>query len=226
MNKMGRSGFSNYCDKDMPGKSDTYFFMKARGQAFFCGTAYPTEESRSDSPCRKALEVGGGSFLRRPSLRDEAVNTIADFINQGIYAFQEPGKPFFCSLAALYEYRGKARTIVSGDAHICHFKDGKLIGQSEEQEEPLFGERIRREQETEPEFELSGGSHAFLLVSGLKSNEYLKIIEMLQAEQDTVSYEEDVWPDAIIEKFEGKACSVAAFVMPERKGKVFQVFGI
>lgn len=204
--------FKNCCDKVRGNDENPFFRLDAKGKSLFCGVTYPTKDSRSDIACKKALEISAESFIRRPSLCDEAMETISTFINQGIYIFQEADKRFLCSTAILYVFRGKARWVVSGNAGICHFRDGKLINRTEGSNISLFGERMRWNVETEPEFDVSEGENAFLLYSAdldIDFQEKLLEIERSGALDDQTG--------AIVSDFGSKFCCAAAFVLPNKK---------
>lgn len=215
---MDKINVRKYCDKVYKSQIDPFFRLCVHGKAFFCGIAYPTEDSRSYAACEKALEIGSSSFLRRPSLCDEAVNTIAGFINEGLYALQDPGKPFFCNLAIIYGFRGKARWMVSGESVIYHFQDSRLIRQSAVCREPLLGKYVCWKETLEPEFDVSHSTNAFLLYSGTQQpifpNQVTGVNDILP------SIDGDVWMENVLSVFQGKACSVAAFVLPTRKRKL------
>lgn len=204
--------FKDCCDKVRGNDENPFFRLDAKGKALFCGVTYPTENSRSDIACKKALEIGADSFIRRPSLCDEAMDTISTFINEGIYIFQEADKRFLCSTAILYVFRGRARWVVSGNAGICHFRNGKLINRTEGSSIPLFGERVRWNADTEPEFDVSEGENAFLLYSAgadIDFKEKLSEIGQRGVIDDPAG--------AIVSDFGSKSCSAAAFVLPNKR---------
>lgn len=205
---MVKAKYKNYCDKASMENTDTFFRLDMRGRAIFCGVAYPTKESRSDLACKKILEISAESFIRRPSVCDEAVDTISTFMNEGIYIFQEKEKQFLCSAAILFVFRGEARCIVSGDAGICHFRDGKLIRRITGDNIPLFGARIRWKHKAQPEFDISQGENAFLLYSGIQTDASETILEQME-----------YWrgEDAVTADFDKQHCSVAALVLPNKK---------
>lgn len=204
--------FKNCCDKVRGNDENPFFRLDAKGKALFCGVTYPTEDSRSDIACKKALEISADSFIRRPSLCDEAMDTISTFINQGIYIFQEADKRFLCSTAILYAFRGRARWVASGNAGICHFRDGKLINRIEGNNIPLFGERMRWNVDAEPEFDVSEGENAFLLYSAGSSIDFKE--KLLEIEQNGAL---DDQTGAIVSDFGSKSCSAAALVLPNKK---------
>ena len=96
------------------------------------------------------------SFLERPSLCDEAANTISDFANKTVYALQEPYKTFLADAAVLFIHRGKARFILSGNSRAYYLSDGKAAVMSEAREYTLFGKSVRFKEHFPPEFPLSG----------------------------------------------------------------------
>lgn len=205
---MVKAKYKNYCDKASAESADSFFRLDARGKALFCGVAYPTKESRSDIACKKLLEIGAESFIRRPSVCDEAVDAISTFMNEGIYIFQEKEKQFLCSAAILFVFRGEARWIVSGNVGICHFRDGMPVKKAEGCHTPLFGARIRYEQTAEPAFDISRGENAFFLYSCAQR-------EDLDAAMERAAD----WrgEKAMIAEVAGRHCSAAAIVLPNKK---------
>ena len=97
---MQKISFKSYSDRETNEYRCVTF--AERGRAAYCGTAYPTQESRSALACDRALTVSSESFLLRPSLDDIAIKTINGFVREGVYILQEPGKEFLCSAAFLY----------------------------------------------------------------------------------------------------------------------------
>lgn len=224
---MVKVSFKNYCDKKTEERESSYFKLCSRGKAAACSVAYPTKESRSDAACERVVGVSVDSFLRRPSLCDEAINTISGFINEGVYILQEPDKSFLCSSASLYVLRGRARWIVSGNARVYHFCGAGHVNVSRESREPLFGEKVRFKPEAEPEFDVSYGTDIFLLCSGadhIQIDELIKNIAPL--DQETLNKSElDEWMDAVISGFHASACSAAVLAFTEQKHGLLGLFG-
>ena len=191
------------------------FLAEQRGKAAYCGAAYPTSESRSAIACEKAIEISCDSFLRRPSLADLAMKTIAGFVNEGVYILQDPEKQFRCAAAFLYIYKGAARVSVSGNSIVFHFKDGVLQRSYYEPTSNPVGKSLRRENAASPEFDVSSGINAFLLCSGEESldMETLFAKSLLEA-----APKDETWADAVITDIRNHPCTAGVIILPERKG--------
>lgn len=208
---MAKICFKSYCDKAPEKAESPYFTLRSKGAALVAGATYPARDSRSDIACRKVLEIGAESFIQRPSLGDVAVDTISTFINEGIYIYQEPGKAFLCSTALLYVLHGKARWVVSGNAVIYHFRDGRLVSKSAERKSPLFGERVRWNEKESPELDISHGANAFLLCSAAED---LEFPATLTEHGSPADLSPDEWAEAALSEFRGRRCSAAVVTLP------------
>lgn len=207
---MAKLYFKSYCDK-VPEKAESpYFTLRRKGTALVAGVTYPTRDSRSDITCRKVLEISAESFIQRPSLSDVAVDTISTFINEGIYIYQERDKAFLCSTALLYVLHDKARWVVSGDAVIYHFRDGRFVSKSAERKSPLFGERVYWNEKEVPEFDLSYGVNAFLLCSAAED---LELPATLEEYGFLADFDTDKWAKVAFSEFCKKRCSAAVVVI-------------
>ncbi|MGN0643298.1 MAG: hypothetical protein ACI4JJ_09120 [Huintestinicola sp.] len=213
---MADISIKHYSDYDCKDPENKLFGVGRRGAAAAFAAAYPTENSRGTAACERAVTVSTESFVQRPSMRDEAVETITGFINQGIYGIQEPGKTFFCSAAALYIFRRKARCVVSGNAKIYYFSDGKLRSVSEGNEDVLLGKRLNLHCKFDPPFELSGGVNSFLLVSGGDSAD----IDISPIEGAEISYAEEL-TEKLLPELKKQGCSALAVVLPKKKFRLF-----
>lgn len=184
--------------------------------------AYPTEESRSEVACEKLCSISTESFLRRPSLCDEAMETIAGFVNEGIYLYQEPNKVFLCSAAILYIFRGRARCIATGNSRVYHFRDGSLAEVSRGSGDILFGKNVRWKQKALPEFDLLLGTNIFLLCSGAENTDFDQIMRNL--EQDSaLAADEDALAETLIRHFKEQKCSAAAIILPGVRRSLFPI---
>lgn len=219
---MDRVSYRNYCDKGGGKQENLFFAFGSRGRAAAFGVAYPEMGSICQTACEKVLKIGIGSFLQRPSLGDQAVSTITDFINEGIYILQEPRKEVFCSFAILYVLRDKARFIVSENAGIYHLQDGKMQEISRGYKTPLPGKKMRSGHKLAPAFDVSGGGNGFLLCSGMEDEGFQTKLEnkVLPASANA-----DAWAESVIEECYGEHGSALAFVLPEKKSPLLRIFG-
>lgn len=214
---MVRANWRKYCDREAEMENQLFCHLDSRGKAAVCSVAYPTENSRSADACGKMISISSESFLRRPSLKDVAMDTISTFVNEGIYILQEPRKEFLCSGVILYMFRRKVRMVVSGMSAVYHFQDGKFVERFLPETEQLFGQRMAWKQKARAEIDLSKGNHTFLLYSGqeIPDIEITKIESMLQDSMD-----ETVFQEGILSDFEGSKCAVCLLAFPKRKRRL------
>lgn len=203
----------SYCSKPVSDTENPYFIFRKKGAALTAAVTYPTEISRSDMACGKVIEISTESFIQRPSLSDIAVSTISSFINDGIYIYQEPDKKFLCSSAICYVLKGKARFIVSGNAAVYHFRDGRLVNSLSGQKLPMFGEKLHWKEKADPEIDISQGENAFILCSAGENDVLPDSFSesVFRADMDA-----EKWADAAISYFKDRKCSAASVVFPQR----------
>lgn len=219
---MDNVSYRNYCDKSDREQENLFFALGGQGKAAACGVAYPETGSFCHTACEKALQIGIRSFLRRPSLHGHALGTITDFINEGIYILQEPGKTTSCSFALLYALRGKARIVVSENAEIYHFQDGRLQDISQECKVPLPGRKMRQEHKTAPLLDVSRGNHGFLLCCGMqgKQRDQRAQDKGFHARLKDFSFpaisDADAWAELVVSACHGEPCSALAVVLSGR----------
>lgn len=190
------------------------FSLQERGKALFFGVGYPTEDSRSALACEKAFQIAGDSFLRRPSLADEAMETIARFINEGIFILQDMEKRFRCSAAFLYVYKGMGRVFSAGNALALHYRDGKLTHRFYTSDAPEIGSMLRGGSIFSPEFDISEGTNGFVLCAAGKAVD-LNALPLPEPNQTDKSQF-----DGIIDSFRGTSCSAGAIRL-EKREKLF-----
>lgn len=158
----------------------------------------------------------GESFLGRPSLCDEAMETISDFANRNVFAVQEPYKTFLADAAVLFIHKGKARCVLSGNSRVYYLSDGKASGICEAKDYLLFGKKARFKEDIPPEFVLSGKINAFAVVCGTGDIDLDK--SQLESSFEGVS-NADEWAERLIsDHFGDSRLSIMTVILPERKG--------
>lgn len=203
----------NFCSREVSPDGNPYFSYIKKGAAVTMAAAYPTNASRSELACGKALEISTESFIRRPSLADTAINTILSFVNDGVYIYQERDKKFLCNSAICYVLKGKARFIVSGNAVAYHFRNGELIYSVKGQDIPMFGERLHWKGKAEPEFDISHGTNALVVCS---ADDDCRLPDVLSDTLFLPDMDFGQWADAAVSSFHNMKCSAAVMVLPQR----------
>ncbi len=205
-----------------PCSDESLFFSGFAGSSAMFGAAHPTEDSRGDAACGKIMHIASDSFLHRPSLCDEAVNSISGFINRDIYSLQEPYRAFLAHSAIVFIHKKKARCIFSGNGRIYHLSGGKVIGSTEQREYLLYGKKIRYKENFAPEFDLARGDNSFVICCGNSSADIeADVLESIFA--SSVSAEEAA--QKLGDSLPGNELSVMTVKLPERKSLLGRLFG-
>ncbi|MGN0638768.1 MAG: hypothetical protein ACI4J0_10390 [Huintestinicola sp.] len=208
----------HYSSYDCKSPENKLFGVRRRGAASAFSAAYPADNSIGISACERAVTVSTNSFVQRPSMRDEAAEAITGFVNEGIYGMQEPGKNVFCSTAALYIFRNKARWTVSGNAKIYYFADGKLQSVSEGNEDVILGKRLNLHCKFEPPFELQKGVNSFLIISGADN---IAIDAAVLEKELAASSDAAEWTERISPELKKQRCTALAVILPKKKFRLF-----
>ena len=196
---------------DIPQTPYPTFSEQRKGEALFFGVGYPTEDSRSALACEKAFQIAGESFLRRPSLADEAMETIARFIKEGVYILQDVDKRFCCAAAFLYVFKGRGRVFFAGNALAIHLQDGKVVDRFSDPGASEIGNSLRGKNAFSSEFDVSNGTNDFLLCAAVKAFSF----DTLPLPQANQTYEGQF--DDFISSFSGQPCSIGAVHLDKRE---------
>lgn len=206
----------SFCDKAEAEKSPRFGFAERGGNMFF-SVAYPSAESRSDKACEKFSEIAKNSFMQRPSVCDEAMREIPQFIARSIFAVQEPEKIFLAHGAAVFIHKGKARCFLSGNAHVLFISEGKIIFSSEPLVNPMIGAKIKYDGVMQPEIALPHSGGIFILCCGEDSTE-LSLSDLTPDDADFRKWAELVCSSA------GKRVSFTAVNIPAKEKFFFTAF--
>ncbi|MCR5138418.1 MAG: hypothetical protein K6C12_15225 [Oscillospiraceae bacterium] len=177
-------------------------------------TEYGTDED-SEIASRVTRSVFD-NFMRRPSLEDRAIRTIAIIANNDLAIMNaKEEEPVSCDAAFVFVDRGKARFLISGSSVCCHFEDGKLVHRSLREEAEAIGSGMRFEPRLEPAFEIQTGKNAFL--AGSRSlAENLTDQDLEETLQESETPEE--WMRRLRQRMgeEKQFCAITAFLPPEK----------
>lgn len=120
------------------------------------------QESLGGKVTRVILE----NYLRRPSLKEEALKKLTEFAHDAICVQQSPEYQAECALAVLLTQGNEFRWITTGDVRIFHFVNGQIM-ETNRGDAPRLGSGKTREM---PEvLGITGfqqGENSFLLCSG------------------------------------------------------------
>lgn len=183
-----------------------------RGPVGVCVTA---TEAGTDEDCEAAgriVRIFIDHYMKRPSLRDEALMYITHQCGSTLYAPSDIAPFLLCDMAALLFLEDQARFFVSGGSRVRHFVDGELV-RSSRPGQPLLGSTRNYVPALEDPFPLQEGENAFLL-SSPKLDELVSEDEIREALLGSVDAEG--WLGKLVERTGGDAqfCAAAVFMGP------------
>lgn len=212
---------SHQCRCDYNGESveNRFYKLCSRGGTIALAAAFPTKESRGAAACERAVSVSTDSFIRRPALIDEAMVAISSFVNEAVYALQEPQRSFLCNTTMLFIHKGKFRCMLSGNSALIHFCNGNLIKVYYAEDNPLFGKSLKSNFSSETAFSLPKGKNVFLLYNGFDKFSYdmAELESALDSSDSAESWLDKLWKDS-------KTYSLTALMMPEKRELFADIF--
>lgn len=160
------------------------------------------------------------NFMKRPSLSDQAISTIASMANNDLSMMRGEDDSVACDAAFVFLDKEGVRFLISGRAAAWHFEEGKMKHRSQPEMAPTIGGGLSYKARLEPAFELKEGKNAFLVAS--RSVDELLTDSELEELLNASSTPEE-WMDLIIEKIgpDRQFCAITAF-LPEEKPSFIQ----
>ena len=164
------------------------------------------------------------NFMRRPSLEDMAIRTIASMANNDLSMMQtRDDDSVLCDAAIVFLDKNRARFFISGSSAAWHFENGKLKNRSSREKATTIGYGRIYEPHIEPVFELKQGKNAILVASQTLA-EKVSDEDIEKALNESGSPEE--WMDRL-KKLVGpdrEFCAVTAFLPSEKPSLLKSIF--
>ncbi len=204
----------SYSDYKNEPQEDVFFSVSRRGGASAFAVAYPTADSRSHAACENIVGVVTDSFVRRPSLCDEAMQGISGFANESVYSLQDPEKKFFADCAMLYIFKNRMRCTAFGSAAVYHFSNGILQHIYDGAANRLPGKSLKFSVACEPDTAIPRGENAFFIFSGRET--FCPDTDTLAAAL-AASGDAEEWISALKLEEKNSRCSVMAVILPEKR---------
>lgn len=156
------------------------------------------------------------NFMRRPSIEDQAIQTIAAMANNDLAMMRNADEdPVLCDAAFVFIDRKQARFLISGRSSAWHFGDGKLLHRSLTGSAMTIGTGPRYTARLEPVFELCPEKNAFLagsptLAASVNDSELEELLKVSASPKE--------WMDRLVEKVgpDKEFCAIAAFLPDEK----------
>lgn len=137
-----------------------------RGKNFVCVLADGINEPRGKvSVGSKVTRIIIENYLRRPSLRDEAISKILEFADNGVMITQTPAYRVQCATAALMISKNCFRWIQTGQVSLFHFVDGQVVHASDMDAHPPIGAGETTGDVASAVYTLGEGENSFLVCS-------------------------------------------------------------
>lgn len=196
--------------------------MKGRRMIIATTSEYGTDEDTeiTSRVTRSIID----NFLKRPSLDDQAIRTIAVMANNDLAMMRSDSEGhLLCDAAFVFLDRNKARFLVSGRAAAYHFENGKLVRRTSAEEADIIGSGMRYEPHVEPVFELKQEQNAFLVTSPA-------LAQAASDEQLAEALKASKTPEEWMEKLRALAgdkefCAITAFLPVSRPGPLEKLLG-
>ena len=124
------------------------------------------EPKDQESVGGKVTKVILENYLRRPSLKEEALQKLTEFAHDAICVQQAPNYPVECAMGVLMIQDNRFRWITTGDVRIYHFVNGQIMETNEGTAKRLGGGHEQTMPEVLPATEFRKGENSFLICSG------------------------------------------------------------
>ena len=124
------------------------------------------DENGNSALSEKAAKVCVDSFLRRPSVKPVALETICGFVNDAVLSGRGPS-PQFTFAASIFMIHGTNMAwAISGNSAVMLFSDGKLERYAVGEPYPCFGSSPTYKPDIQQAFQPVRGEKALFLCSG------------------------------------------------------------
>ena len=114
----------------------------------------------------KVTRVVLENYLRRPSLKEEALKKLTEFAHDATCVQQAPGYQAECAMGLLLTQGNQFRWVVTGDVRIFHFVNGQIMETNRGTSPRLGSGKTREMPEVLAETGFRQGENSFLLCSG------------------------------------------------------------
>ncbi len=223
---MSTAQFSNYYSPDYEPDS---IRSATKGKNSVYAMAVASNEPRNqEGIAGKVSGIVFDSYLRRPSLRDEALMKMTEFAHNAVCAVQTPNYPVECSLAVLMTQGNHFRWLCAGDVRIFHLVNGQIVN-SNKGVSPGLGGHESRDQPPESLEEQTFGKdeNSFLLCSG----SFTRYVSKNEIEETLAASETaDDWMQALKNLYEdrcnGEPFSIMTVFIPLPKKRPAKAFVI
>ena len=214
---MSSAQFSNYFQPDYDPENVK---SASKGKNSICVLAVGSNEPKQNEGVGgKVTRVVLENYMRRPSLKDDALMKLTEFAHNAICIEQTPNFHVSSSLAVLMTQGDHFRWLCAGDVHIFHFVNGQLMNSNKGLSPELGGSESKDcPPESLAETAFGQGENSFLLCSGsllryLKIGEIENALSLSDTAEDWLQSLKDLYED----RCEGESLSIMTVFVPSPK---------
>ena len=179
------------------------------------------EPNGQESVGGKVTRVMIENYMRRPSLKEEALKKMTEFAHDAVCIQQSPAYQVECDLGILLLHGDSFRWMCAGDVRVFHFVNGQIVHASGTASVPLGrgGEKTLPDLLQETRFEK--GENSFLLCSGsllayLKEAELENLLAMSENAEEWLRAIRDLYED----RCQGEPYALMTLFMPEKRKRM------
>ena len=216
---MNTASFSNYLTTDYDPK---HAVSAAKGKNAIAVLAIGQNEPKGqENTGNKVAKVVLENYMRRPSLREEALQKLTEFAHDAVCVQQAPGYPVECSVGMLLTQGSQFRWVCTGDVRILHFVNGQMMESSNGSSAKLGSGQSKEMPEVLPVTEFQKGENSFLLCS----ESFLRYVQPREIE-DTLSLADNPgdWLRALKDLYEDRCAdepfALMTVFMPEKRKRM------
>ena len=205
-----------------PGVDPEHVKFEAKGQNAIGVLAIGHNEPKGQEGVgAKVTRVMLENYVRRPSLREEALQKLTEFAHDAICVQQAPNYQVECDIAALMIQGNQFRWICTGDVRIYHFVNGQVMETNEGTKPPLGSGKEQIMPEVLPPTEFRKGENSFLICSGslarvVKEHEIENALSVANSAEDWMRALKDLYED----RCGDEPVALMAVFMPERRKRM------
>ena len=194
----------------------------AKGKNSIGVVAFGANEPKGqESVGGKVTKVVIEHYMRRPSVKEEAVQKITEFAHDAICADQTPNYQVECNIGLLMVQGGLYRWLTFGDVRVYHFVNGQLMDASEGTAPRLGSGKTKDMPELIQPTAFEKGENSFLVCSSSLAK-YVREQEIENALSAAENAEE--WMQALKALYEDRCADEPVYIMtvfmPEKRKRL------
>lgn len=195
-------------------ESQKRIFSARKGKAGVCILVDDNGNLNTDE---RVAEIGAKSFLRRPSMKAQAIRMICSFMNNIVLSTRRPTMDYTYHACALFVFKNKAVWWGSGDVNAVLICDGEPVFVSKPQTYPFLGFSPAYAPKELEEIELKKGEYALFMSAGkAPDNEQIQTICALLKKSQTPQE----WLEAVRMEYEDSFSSALSVFLHSPKTKL------